>query len=71
MFLSIVYRFKILYINICNVMHRNLYLMMEEISLEVTYSTSILRVPVECYFIFKQMQYNILNKQCFFQSPSP
>ena len=52
-------------------MHRNLYLMMEEISLEVTYSTSILRVPVECYFIFKQMQYNILNKQCFFQSPSP
>jgi hypothetical protein len=49
MFLSIVCRFKIRYINICNVMfnamHRNLYLMMEEISLEVTQNTSILKVP--------------------------
>jgi len=47
MFLNIVLGFKIWYINICNVMHRNLYLMMEEISLEVTYNTSVLRIPVE------------------------
>ena len=34
----------------CNVMHRNLYLMTEEISLEVTYNTSVLRVPVVSVF---------------------
>jgi hypothetical protein len=56
---NIVLRFKIWYINICNVLHRNLYLMMEEISLEVTYKISILRVPVECFlFVFKEVQGN-------------